>query len=140
VTDITKDFTQLELSCPCCKHAVIDYATLDALQELRDLVDLPIKVNSFYRCHKHNLEVGGHPQSLHRKGKAADISIKGKTPFEMYSLACRIPAFAKGGIGIYSTFIHVDTRKVQSRWGRVNGEYMALTDAIDIIARKGDPK
>lgn len=46
----------------------------EVLDPARDKLGKPIKVNSGYRCPKHNLEVGGAVNSQHMKGEAADIA------------------------------------------------------------------
>ena len=46
----------------------------NVLDPLREKYGKPIKVNSGYRCPKHNLAVGGATQSQHMKGEAADIA------------------------------------------------------------------
>ncbi len=43
-------------------------------QIIRDELGVPVKVNSGYRCEKHNARVGGVKGSFHTKGTAADLS------------------------------------------------------------------
>jgi len=50
------------------------------LQVIRDEIGKPIKINSGYRSPEHNKSVGGVKNSMHVKGKAADITIQGLTP------------------------------------------------------------
>ena len=116
--DITKNFSRWELECSCCGEHKIDLRLVDALQRLRDLVKVPIKVTSGYRCEHHNSAVGGSPKSQHLTGKAADIIIIGMNAETMYSNACQIQRFFNGGIGTYPTkgFIHVDIREEPARW------------------------
>lgn len=45
------------------------------LQPLRDIYGLPMYVSSGYRCESLNRAVGGVKNSLHRLGKASDISV-----------------------------------------------------------------
>ena len=54
--------------------------------------------------------------SQHKKGMAADISCKNKTPAQVFVLAEHTPAFLGGGIGIYDGFVHVDRRVGAARW------------------------
>jgi len=69
---ISQDFALWEYECPCC-HTVMLHPKLAACnQKLRDRVGEPIHNNSAYRCHAHNVEVGGLPGSFHRDGMAVD--------------------------------------------------------------------
>jgi hypothetical protein len=45
----------------------------DLMQEIRDLLDKPIKINSAYRCKKLNDLVGSTDRSQHLKGQAVDF-------------------------------------------------------------------
>jgi len=99
--DLTRNFSRSEFACPCCGRADVDMRLVEALQELRDLAGVPVRVNSGFRCEKHNREVGGARRSRHLLGEAADIVVKGLTPERMYRLAEQVEAFRNGGIGLY---------------------------------------
>lgn len=114
--DLTKNFSECEFVCKCCGRLVLSSKLTAALQQLRDLIGEPIIVNCGYRCRKHNREVGGVPNSYHTKGMAADIRCDGLTPQELKKFAEAIPAFNQGGIGLYTTFVHVDVRGHAARW------------------------
>lgn len=116
MTKSTKNFRAEEFACPCCGRNEIKDSLVDALQALRDLIKKPIIVNSGYRCAKHNQEVGGARNSQHVKGTAADIWVKGMPPTTLAYMAEQIPAFRDGGIGVYPTWVHVDTRGYRARW------------------------
>jgi uncharacterized protein YcbK (DUF882 family) len=120
-THYTANFTRRELACKCgCRVPTgVDrnLAQLaQALQRLRDLAGSPLIVTSGYRCPAHNARVGGARGSQHVFGIAADIWSKRLTPKELYELAEQIPAFQNGGIGRYSSWIHVDVRNGKARW------------------------
>ena len=87
---------------------------VNALEALRAAIGKPINVNSAYRCMRHNAEVGGAPNSLHPRGMAADVWVKGMTPMELYEAARKVPAF--GGFGVAGTFLHLDVRTTVARW------------------------
>jgi len=54
-------------------------------EPLREWVEAPIKVNSFYRCSKLNSGIRGSSVSQHLTGNAIDItSMGGKTNLEMF--------------------------------------------------------
>lgn len=85
------------------------------LERLRhELGDRPVTITSGYRTPAHNKLVGGASNSQHLYGRASDIKVKGVSPSKVYEVADRI--FAKGGVGKYPTFVHVDTRGYRARF------------------------
>jgi uncharacterized protein YcbK (DUF882 family) len=89
------------------------------LQVLRDAVGKTITITSGYRSPKYNLKIGGAKDSQHIKGTAADIKVKGMTPKEVAKVIEGLIANGKmtqGGIGIYSSWVHYDCRKIKARW------------------------
>ena len=91
---------------------------IDALEEFRAKAEMPVRINSGFRCLVYNRFVGSTDTSQHPRGYAADIGrIPGLSIDEMINVAASIEAFANGGIGRYETFIHVDVRRDgPSRW------------------------
>ena len=67
-------------------------------------------VHSGYRDPFHNAEVGGAPRSLHLDFNALDITFRDGTPREWASEAKFLGLDDWGGVGLYPTFIHIDTR------------------------------
>lgn len=53
------------------------------LQEVRELVRVPVIVSSGYRSRRVNTAIGGHPKSAHMAGRAADIIAPPFTPYEL---------------------------------------------------------
>lgn len=89
------------------------------LQVLRDYLGASIKINSGYRSPSHNAKVGGVKNSQHVLGIAADISVVGKTPKQVADAIIKLQKegkMAKGGVGLYNTFVHFDVRGVNARW------------------------
>ncbi len=74
------------------------------LQVLRDVLGSPIHITSGYRTPQHNQRVGGHPNSYHCKGMAADIVVTGVPAHRVQHLLRNW----QGGLGCYSTFTHID--------------------------------
>ena len=112
---MAKYFKVEEFKCKCCGHIRVDMGLIEKLDKLREEVGMPIIVNSGYRCASHNRNVGGSPTSQHLEGKAADILVKGGF-VSPKKLAAMAEKYGFGGIGIYDTFIHVDTRAGKTRW------------------------
>ena len=89
------------------------------LQIIRDLVCVPITINSAYRNAIYNKQIGGANKSLHLVGKASDITIKGMTPKEVHTLLSNLMeegTIAEGGLGSYNSFTHYDIRGTKARW------------------------
>jgi uncharacterized protein YcbK (DUF882 family) len=130
VGDLSKHFSAAEFACPHCGRTRVSGRLITALEDLRALANLPIRVTSGYRCPEHNAAVGGKPDSGHLHGDAADIVVEGHTVPQMVALAALVPEFAYGGIGAYDAgFIHVDVRPGKARWARVDGRYVGI-DAL----------
>ena len=74
-----RNFVVGEFQCKCCgdlpenarsnEVALVD----NLLDQVRDVFGHEIKVNSGYRCPRHNAKVGGVKNSQHLTGEAADI-------------------------------------------------------------------
>lgn len=90
--------------------------------KIREMVDHPVSVNSGYRCKAYNRKIGGALLSQHCKGTALDLNVG-----FVYEWALKIFNAAKtiggiGGVGIYDSFCHIDTRprllaKVLAKFG-----------------------
>jgi len=79
--------------------------------------NVPVTVTSGCRCEAHNKDVGGVPGSKHVLGEAVDIVVSGLHPEEVALLCKKVVAFEHGGIGRYSTFLHLDVREDgRARW------------------------
>lgn len=118
--DLSKNFSRWEFACKgenCCGHsAPISRELVDALQQLRDLIGKPLRVNSGFRCLTHNRAVGSRDTSQHCLGLAADIATpEGMTPLEFSDMAARIEAFQNGGMFIYHWGLHLDIRDERAR-------------------------
>ena len=100
------NFTPAELACSCCGALLVDEEALDKLQEARQRLGKPLRINSAYRCPKHNAKVKGSPKSQHLQGKAFDVALSTVTPLELLK-AAKAAGFT--GIGRYDSFVHVDT-------------------------------
>lgn len=130
--DLSSNFSRSEFECKCCGEARVDADLVAALQELRDLAKAPVFVVSGYRCPKHNAAVGGAKASQHMQGKAADIVIKGLSPYQVYRLAEKVEAFKNGGLGMYPQhgFVHVDVRGHKARWAKLHGRQVSIAEAM----------
>ena len=116
---LSKNFRLSEFRCKChnpdCTVTKLDDALVEWLQKIRDHYGKAVNINSAYRTPTYNKKVGGATYSQHLYGTAADIRINGVKPKDLAAyIETLMPNY--GGIGIYPTFVHVDIRKVKSRW------------------------
>lgn len=109
----TKNFKVSEFACKHCGENKIDQKVLDICQTIRNALGVPVRVNSGYRCEKHNARVGGVKGSFHTKGLAADLSssIDAKKMFEtvqdLYQHN-KLPELKYCIYYAHKNFIHVD--------------------------------
>lgn len=91
---------------------------LRVVDELRDHFDKPIVLLSSYRNSAYNKKCGGVSNSQHRYFRALDIACAGVTPRELYTvlLKWRRAGRFTGGLGLYPTFVHIDTRGYNATW------------------------
>ena len=123
---MTKNFKRQEFECKCgCQMPLEVYENIiklsSQLQFLRDYTGRPIRINSAYRCPKHNAKVGGSKTSQHLLGKAADITIQSLKPIEVFAIIedlIDMGHMLQGGLGLYEEkgFVHYDIRKTKARW------------------------
>ena len=121
-TQLTPNFKVIEFASKCGSDEIkIDSRLPQVLQRIREIAgNKPVTIDSGYRTPAHNKAVGGVPDSLHTKGQAASIIIKGMTLTDIARCAetalaeMRIP----GGICVYNSFTTVDVRP--KKWRAVN--------------------
>jgi len=112
---ISKHFKRSEFACKCkCGFDTVDAQLLNYLEAIRVHFDAPVSINSACRCSEHNAKIGGVDNSQHVQGRAADIVVKGVSPSDVAAFACDL--VQHGGVGIYETFTHIDSRGFQARW------------------------
>ena len=116
---LSEHFTSEEFACKCgCNFDSISPELIEVLEELRQVYQQPITINSGCRCPSWNEKVGGEKHSQHMEGTAADIVVHGVSPFKTYQY---LDGKYKGryGIGLYATWCHIDVRKGNAaRWNR----------------------
>jgi uncharacterized protein YcbK (DUF882 family) len=91
----------------------------NALEVIHPFYNKDIIVTSGYRSPEHNKAVNGGTKSFHLLGKAADIYIQGVKPralARLLAFCMKENLIPTGGLGIYSTFVHYDTRGYFVTW------------------------
>jgi len=86
---------------------------ISMLDVVRKKYGKAIDINSGFRTHKHNAEVGGKVTSSHLKGLAVDISCTNSNDRFKLEGILREVGFTRIGMG--STFIHVDIDKEKTQ-------------------------
>lgn len=115
--DLSPHFSRAEFACrDRCGLNSIDVETLAVLEDLRTYFEKEVTISSAHRCIAHNKAVGGASNSQHLYARAADVKVKDTLPVQVYDyLNRRYPS--KYGLGLYKTFVHVDTRtNGPARW------------------------
>ena len=93
--------------------------TLKVLDQLRDEMALPIIITSAYRSDEYNAAIGGSPKSMHLEFRAVDFIISGDGGPEEWAQKLktwRDAGMFTGGIGVYNTMVHLDTRPYNATW------------------------
>jgi uncharacterized protein YcbK (DUF882 family) len=102
--------------------------TVIVLDELRDELHASIRLLSTYRSPAYNAAVGGEAASFHMKFRAIDFQCAEGSPTiwakqlrVWRGKRFRLPGNGgyfefRGGIGLYPTFVHVDTRGYDVDW------------------------
>jgi len=113
--DISKNFNRSEFECKCgdCGCDTVDHTLLEMLQTIRDKFGA-LKITSGHRCEDHNKSVSGRPNSYHLQGRAADFQ---PLKADVIDVANFIEQENwPHGLGVYSDFIHLDSRNTKARW------------------------
>lgn len=109
----------------CHNGAAVPVKYYDNLQRLMCLLEeirtacgnVAIHIQSGYRTKEYNSNCSGaSPRSQHLTASAADIKVKGMSPADVYKLCDKLVG-ARGGVGKYKGFTHVDVRGYRARWG-----------------------
>jgi len=122
---IAANFRAREFDCQgtgCCSTTPIDEKLVQYLQQIRTHFGKPVYLTA-YRCRTHNARTpNAAPNSRHIYGQAADFHIDGVEPAEIAKYA---ESIGVKGIGLYDTFVHIDTRESKSFWYSHKQEYRA---------------
>lgn len=114
-TKLNAYFKVREFACHDGSDTVlIDDALVQLLRYIRTYFGKPVTINSGYRTVAYNKKVGGVSNSQHTLGKAADIVVQDVPPRAVASYLESL--FPLHGIGLYPSFVHVDTRGKKSYW------------------------
>lgn len=82
----------------------------------REALGRPVWVLSGYRNASYNSQVNGAPNSLHKEFNALDLRCA--APEKLWTVLNRFrnAGVFRGGLGLYSSFVHLDTRGQNATW------------------------
>ena len=124
---LSENFQVSEFKCNDGSDKVlISDELVSLLQDIRDHFGKAVVINSAYRTETYNKKVGGATHSQHILGTAADIVISGVSPLEVAQYAEYLQPNS-GGIGVYTSFTHVDVRASRSRWDNRSGKEVVVS-------------
>ena len=104
-----KYFKEREFGCHggCGKgYEDMDEDFLFKLDRARGIAGVPFKLNSAFRCWKHNKEVGGSENSSHPEGCAVDIACTNS--YKRFKIITALLEVGFNRIGIDDKFLHCD--------------------------------
>lgn len=118
-------FAEHELRCKCNRHkdaplCNVSPRLLMLAEKIRGVLKTPMVVTSCCRCPEHNREVGGSPSSKHiatpeQPARAMDFKPRNMSPLTAYNAIVKAWHDGRltelGGIGLYDSWIHIDTAK-----------------------------
>ena len=116
--DLTENFSRWEFACKCgCGFDDINIGLVNRLQVVRDIIQVPMTINSGCRCEAHNKFIVGSNLSFHLIGEAADWSFPLSTGENLYFKVVMMLRHWSGGFHFYRKllFIHTDVGK-KRRW------------------------
>jgi uncharacterized protein YcbK (DUF882 family) len=92
--------------------------TAKVLQEARKRYGKPIRITSAYRDAAYNRKIGGVPNSTHVQFNALDLVTDKPAALYLILLDLRREGAFKGGLGLYRSFVHLDSRGHNATWRR----------------------
>jgi len=116
--DLSKNFSSLEVMCPCgCGANKISSVLIEKLQKVRNIIGTSIIITSGVRCEFYNASIKASMNSSHIPdgygiGNAVDIACTtSKYRYELIQVAQKF--FNRIGIsgGVYGGFVHLDVDK-----------------------------
>ena len=113
---VSPHFRVREFACKDGSDVVLIHPLLPVWAEALRTINGAFEPTSSYRTVSYNASIkDASPKSKHCQGIAMDVPAVKATPEELYDLALTLVG-ESGGLGIYSWGIHIDCRKIKSRW------------------------
>ena len=90
------------------------------LEEVRLLLNKPIRINSAYRCLELNSKIGSKSNSQHTIGCAADITVNGMTPDDIVKTVMNSNIKYDQLIREYDSWVHISIPNAEGNVARKN--------------------
>ena len=119
MTTGTKNFKISDFACKCgCGFDNIDQRVVDTAQKIRDMLGIPINIDSGCRCLKYDTRVNEKNNSYHTRGLAADLSCElgAKAIWNAIHLLWNDNAFSESFYAVlYKDYVHIDYGKSRKK-------------------------
>lgn len=113
--ELSEHFRVREFKCTGTDDIIINKDLVYYLEVIRHHFGKPIYITSAYRTPECNVAVNGSKNSQHLYGNAVDFYIKDIDTTTLYQYCCNLIG-SDGGVGKYSTHVHIDLRGKKARW------------------------
>ena len=90
--------------------------TAKVLEQARKRLGASIRITSAYRSPAYNKRIGGVANSTHVKFNATDLVTAEPASLYLVLMDMRREGVFKGGLGLYRSFVHMDTRGHNATW------------------------
>ena len=105
---MAKYFTREEFDCQYTGKNEMKDEFIEKLDELREACGFPFHITSGYRAPEHPIEAKKKVAGTHSQGIAADIKVD--NGWERFKIVEEAIKLGFTGIGVASSFVHVDIR------------------------------
>lgn len=126
----TKNFGKQDkmIPCPCCGKGQLSAGLHVVLEDIKKHFNgASVTINSACRCKKHHIEIykklnknppknSDHLLDANNESIAADITVSGRTPVQVYEYLEECAYNNIIAIGLYKWGVHVGLRGVRGRW------------------------
>ena len=126
---ISDHFSKKDFICKESGSFRISLGLVGALELLRKKVNQRITIVKGFESIESAEKKGKAKRNLHTTGIAADIRIQNFSAIETFKAAEEIEDFKGIGLNIKEDYVHVDSRKADSRslWIEINDEEVEIT-------------
>jgi uncharacterized protein YcbK (DUF882 family) len=115
------DWSEAQCHCGCLMPPDIArnvQAMVYIAESVRAVLDLPMIIDSWYRCPTYNAAIGGAPNSMHVYGLAIDFKAPPLTPHQVSDVCVEVQNRGLvGGVEYADAHTHIDAREARIFYG-----------------------